>query len=267
MAPESVVSVINKYTDHHAYVFGYQYGNVMKRKADVLHSHNRDLIDFSKKIIQYHSEPFRVDLRTKIQKCVIAQYHATLPEYANIPLVRNPIDFYEDVYLPKYIDNVVRIGYSPSNTKVLSKWADKGYKETKPIIEAIKRKFKDKVEIDIITNVPLEECLERKSRCNIFIDEVKTKSYHRSSLESLSMGITTVCSIGDDVQQLLKDNYDCEVPVINYNLNNLEEGLEYLVELGPQKLNEMGQSNRVWAENNWDPKTIANEYIKLYESL
>lgn len=266
-APEAVSDVINKYTDHTSYVFGYSYPGVMlKNDTDIVHQHNLNNFNFKNKVIQYHSEPFRVDLDVNIRKMVIAQYHATLPEYKNCIIVRNPIDLYNPVFFPKYNNKKIRIGYSPSTIAPQSIWADKGYYETIPILNEIKSIFRDKVEIELITNVSLPECLKRKSMCNIFIDEVKTDSYHRSGLEGLGMGIATICSVSDDVEKIfLKSAKADKNPFINVYHQDLKNKLIELINSGLDNLLEIGYNNRLWMERHWHPSTIANEYIKIYE--
>jgi hypothetical protein len=267
-APEAISDVINKYTDHNSYVIGYSYANkVMVPETDIVHHHNRLIKTDKKSVIQFHSEPFRGELTATCPKLVIAQYHATLPEYWGCTIVRNPIDLYGDIFFPKYQQDVIRIGYSPSTLKPGSEWADKGYVETIPILNEIKRIYKDKVEIDIITGVPLEECLKRKSLCNIFIDEVKTTSYHRSGLEAMAMGSATICSIGIQVEKVLLSSSGAKKnPFINVYHQDLKNKLIELIDSGLNNILEIGYSSRVWMEKYWDPRTIANEYIKIYEN-
>lgn len=266
-APEAISDVVNKYTEHRSYVFGYSYkGSSLEKNTNIVHQHNKNNFNFNNKIIQYHSEPFRVDLNVSIPKLVISQYHATLPEYKGCIIVRNPINLYEPIYFPKYNNKKIRIGYSPSTLIPKSIWGDKGYHETIPILEEIKSIFKGKVEVDIIIDVPLSECLERKSMCNIFIDEVKTDSYHRSGLESLGMGITTICSMSSEVERVfLKSAKSDKNPFINVYHQDLKAKLIELIDAGLNNLLENGYNNRVWMENHWHPSVIANEYLQIYK--
>jgi hypothetical protein len=265
-APEAICEVINKYTDHHAYVFGIK--TSLKQNTEIVHQHNKDTFNFHKKIIQYHSEPFRVTLDVKIPKLVISQYHATLPEYAGCTIVRNPINIFDKIYIPKYNDKKIRIGYSPSSDKVTSIWADKGYKETIPILEQLKKQYKDLIEVDIIIGVSLDECLKRKSMCNIFIDEVKTASYHRSGLESLGMGILSICSVSKDVEKVfLKSSGATKNPFVNVYHNELFKTLSLIIEKGLDEILLQGWYSRNWMETNWNPQVIAEEYIKIYKKI
>lgn len=268
-APEAICDVINKYTDHQSYVYGYGYPKKgLASNTTLMHLHNRNVYNFKKRLIQYHSEPFRVDLNTNITKLVIAQYHATLPEYKDCLIVRNPIDLSLPVYLPKYNSEKIRIGFAPSVLVPTSIWADKGYTETLQVLEEIKYIFKDLIEIDIITGVPLAECLYRKSLCNIFIDEVKTPSYHRSGLESLAMGQLTICSVSPEVEEVMLNSCGAKkLPFLNVYYPELKEALSKVIKLGLDHILNEGFIARHWMEQYWNPEIIANEYIKIYEQI
>ena len=269
-APEAISEIINRYTDHNSYVFGYSYPDKsVDCSSSLVHSHNRIFDSTFPSIILYHSEPFRVQLDTYARKTVIAQYHATLKEYSDCLVVRNPIDIYNEMFLPLYTDKgPIRIAYSPSTLKPESKWADKGYKETVPILLRLKEEYKDKLEIDIIVDVSLEECLKRKSQCHIFIDEVKTPSYHRSGLEALAMGKVVICSLGPLVKKtLLAHSRAPSSPYDSVDIDNLESYISELIQLGTSKLIAKGLKNRLWMEKYWNPIAIASEYIDIYEKL
>lgn len=268
-APEAICSVVNKYTDHTAYTFGHGHSTTtIKYGTDLIHQHNRNSVRFMPKIIQYHSEPFRVDLNVPIPKLVIAQYHATLPEYQNCRIVRNPIDIFSDEFLPRYYDKKIRIGFAPSVIDPTSEWADKGYYETAPILLRLRKKYIDIVDIDVITKVPLQECLRRKSLCNIFIDEVKTASYHRSGLESLAMGQATICSVSDKVEEvMLKASGASSSPFINVYHTELYNTLDKLISDGITSILEKGFASRLWMEKYWNPEVIAGEYVQIYQDV
>lgn len=266
-APEAISDVINKYTDHNSYVVGYSYPKkLILPKTDIVHHHNKLIETDKKSVIQFHSEPFRGQLDAPYPKLVIAQYHATLPEYRGCTIVRNPVDLYDLQFIPTYQSDVIRIGYSPSTLNPETIWADKGYVETVPILKELKKIYKDKIEIDIIIKVPLDECLKRKSLCNIFIDEVKTPSYHRSGLESMAMGMATICSIGSDVEKvLLSSSGSNKNPFISVYADGLKDKLIELIESGLDNILDIGYETRVWMEEYWDPAVIADEYVKIYK--
>ena len=59
------------------------------------------------------------------------------------------------------------------------------------------------VDIELITNTTYRECIWRKSRCDIVMDECVTPSFHLSSLEGLALGKMTVCWVDDKVNSVL----------------------------------------------------------------
>jgi hypothetical protein len=268
-SPEMICDVINKYTEHKAYVFGNRLSSkTLQPDTDIVHQHNRNYTEFNTKLIQYHSEPSLVDLNVTIPKLVLAQYHATLKEYNDCIIVRNPIDIFDEQYKPRYNNKKIRIGFSPSHIVPRSEWADKGYLETIMALEVVKNKYKGLVDIDIITDVPLQECLTRKSLCNIFIDEVKTASYHRSGLESLAMGKLTICSLSSEVESvMLKASGADAQPFVNVYYPELAATLISIIENGLDYILLQGEKSRLWVEAFWQPSVIANEYITIYNNI
>jgi hypothetical protein len=266
-APEAVCKVINKYTDHYSFVFGFQSTRKITADTDLVHHHNKvGPLHTNSNIIQYHSEPFRTAWNVPMRRLVIAQWPALFDEFSTCKLVRNPIDLFSDEFIPKYFEDKIRIGYSPSINNQNSMWHDKGFSETVAILNYISGKYKDKVEIDIIFGVSLSECLQRKSICNIFIDEVVTDSYHRSGLESLAMGIATICSVGENIEKIMLNCSGAKtIPFINVRMCELSACLAKLIEMGLPSLLEIGINARVWMERYWHPETIANEYITYYD--
>lgn len=267
-APDALSDAINKYTEHYSIVQTPL--DKVDGKFDVILFHNKffSTKGFNKELIMYHSEPFMVDLKVPehVTKMVIAQYHANLFEFKDCNVVRNIIDFKTDIYNPKEI-NKIKIGYSPSNKGSFGAWHNKGYEQTKKILEELKAEYKDKIEYDIITDVPLEECLRRKSECNIIIDEVVTGSYHRSGLEGLALGKLTICNLSPGVQNILMNATGSEtIPFYPANIDNLKIRLRNLIEDdGVYTINNIGDENRKWMEQYWSPEKIINEFLKLME--
>ena len=202
-----------------------------------------------------------------ITQMVIGQYQATLKEYENYKIVRNIIDFNRKIYNIKYAStNEIKIGYSPSVTKKSdrSNWETKGFNRTIKIIKKL-AKLKN-IKYDIITNVSLEECIERKSKCNIIIDECVTESYHRSGLEGLALGKMTICSLGNKVENIIKETCACDkIPFENIWIDSLENNLLKIINLGSDFINNKGRENRLWMEKYWNPLDITNEYINYYK--
>ena len=134
-------------------------------------------------------------------------------------------------------------------------------------IEILKKVSKLKnVECDIITNETLNECIKRKAKCNIIIDECVTESYHRSGLEGLALGKMTICSFGNKVENIIKETCGCDkIPFENIWIDSLENNLLKIINLGSDFINNKGIENRLWMEKYWNPLDITNEYINYYK--
>jgi len=262
-APDELSKCLNKYSNVESFVTS---DPKDFEKADIVHFHNKYVKTNKKQLIQYHSEPKVIDgsMDYKHKKLVIAQYHATLPEYKDCQIVRNIIDFENEFYMPKSLEKI-KIGYSPSHVDKRTFWADKGYIETVKILHKMKHFFN--VDYDVITGVSLKECIKRKSECNIIIDECMTGSYHRSGLEGLALGKMTICSLNDDVKRILKKFSKVALPFENVWIDGLEQFLTTAIKNGTEYLKSIGNLNRTWMESYWHPQAIVNEYIKIYRSL
>lgn len=269
-APDIISDHINKYSEHTSVLMPLnrirKYPDLCK-DADIIHLHNKNALkDFPNRIIQYHSEPKRVDLNVSIPSLVIAQYHATLDAYKNCRIVRNPIDIYNKIFTSTPNTKSIRIGFSPSIWLKRNRWYDKGAVETNQIMQRIREKHK--VDIDVIHNVGLDECLKRKSKCNIIIDEVKTGSYHRSGLEGLAFGALTICRIMPSLEKIIKDVSGADtVPFVSCNMQELEDRLSEIIEKGIDYVLDQGKQSRLWMEKYWNPKNLTQEYIDIYESV
>jgi hypothetical protein len=271
MAPDVLSDCINKYsTDFVSHVCGPRSINPTPQEGTaLLHCHNKipGNIRVANRIIQYHSEPFQVDLKSPVKtRLVIAQYHATLPEYRTCKLVRNIIDFNDPVYNYNRVDNKIRIGYSPSRTTKMGQWHDKGYDATIRILNSIKEKYPTLVDVDVIRKVGLNECIERKSKCNIIIDECVTSSYHRSGLEGLALGKLTICSLDPAIENVIvKATKTPTHPFVNVWIRDLQSKLEELIDGGIDPILENGRNSRQWMESYWKPQDIIKEFENIYK--
>lgn len=264
-APDILVDCINKYS-------GKEYYAELNTNLnyDILHFHNHTngLPYNDKQIIQYHSEPGpRVDLKFKGIKLVLApQYHCTLDEYKDCKWVRNVIDLKAIQPNKDKKINYLKVGYSPSTTKNVNKYFDKGYEATKNILEGMKRDFPRRFDYDIINGVSLEECLRRKNECNVIIDECVTGcGFHRSALEGLAMGKLTVCYINNSIVQAFK-KYSPVLPVSNVPIQNLRDFLEYQIDR-IEYVYHVGKMSRAWMEECWNMENIIEEYINIYKEV
>jgi hypothetical protein len=268
LAPEEIARATNQYTDHTAIINAPAAQSI----PNLYHFHNKPkpgLTTNIPSVMHYHSEPGgRVDLTFKGVKICPAQYHCLLPQYADCRPVRNIIPIWDENYEPIYpfLEKIV-VGYSPSHTNTRIKGPfDKGFEFTTRVLKKLKIQYPGKFDFDVISGVPILECIQRKNRCNVVIDEVVTDSYHKCTLEGLALGKATICSMSQGVEDVLK-RYAPSIPILNVWAKDLEEYLLLLIEEGPEHVEKIGVSSRQWMETYWRPEEIIKDYIAIYEEV
>jgi hypothetical protein len=198
------------------------------------------------------------------KRLVIAQYHPRM--YPECTLVQNVVDIWTPGLMPEVKSNasLPRIVYSPSRIR-LKGWDDKGYDVTAPVMQKLVNEGVATAEI--IFDKPHKECLLRKRRGDIAIDEVVTGSYHLCSLETLSQGLVTLAGL-DEIQVLtLMEVTGCKrdsLPWVISRAENLEANLRKFC--GDQSLLRDRQTySRGWMELYWHPKRVLGRYIEAYQ--
>jgi len=143
-------------------------------------------------------------------------------------------------YEPSYkINDILKIVHIPS---------DDGIKGTNYVIEAINRLKKENVEFEfeLLRNKSHEEVKKSIRNADILIDQMVAGWYGLISIESMAMGKTTVCYLRDELYKFIP-----EIPIINLNPDNLEEGLHKLI-IEKEKLTEYGKKGRQYTEKYHD---------------
>jgi len=246
-----------------------------QNKKVIVHFHNKifDNPIFNqnpniKKIIHYHSQPPIVQ-RTFPEKFIInrklvlTQYHCLLKEYKDCKIIRNFFDYDTE---PVYNQTCIKIGYSPSN-KGNSPYSDKGYKETNDIFKALKTKYKDGISIQIITGKSYNECIRLKKDCHIIIDECKTGSFHKCTLEGLMLGCIVCVYIKSELQAKHRELYGQTLPILNTSMKDLQAKLESCIKMGRAQLQEIGKQNRKTFMEYWNGKIVAEEFDEIYDKV
>ena len=265
------------------------------RRCDVLHLHNYlslgsqefaplDFGEFWKQgrpiVRQFHSAPAFVAhfcktsvhdvLSCPIPKLVIGQFHERY--YPDARLVPNIALSPEGVVASSATELPMRVGYAPSrfNSARSSRWDTKGYPETIRVLKHFcrsARKAGVRVEIDVIEQVSHRECLARKARCHIMIDDLVTGSYHLNTLESLAEGSASLTFMDrrtlHAVSELTSRN---DFPAINVGLEDAHDVLLDLV-LKPDIVVQIGQRSRNWMATHWAPASMAGHFLDAYAAV
>lgn len=277
-APDELFKLLNKMNTKYKFIFIQKNISLLKKTINdnksskiIVHFHNK-LVPISglniKKIIHYHSEPSNTRPHLvndkDLCKLVLNQYHCTLKEYKSCDyIVRN---YFSDPYNDIIFNDKIKVGFYPSSTGRVNKYADKGYSETKNIFNKLVKKFPNVI-FEIQTKIPYKKCIESKRDCHIIIDECKTGSFHKSTLEGLSLGSIVIVNINNKIIDVHKKLYNNTLPIINSNINDLENNIEILLNKGKHYLEEQALISREKYLSYWNDKSVSDEYFKIYESL
>jgi hypothetical protein len=234
----------------------------------IIHFHNNILPILNsniKKIIHYHSEPtiVRLNVDKTFKKLVLNQYHCLLPEYKGCKIVRNFFNYKN----PIIFNEKIKIGFYPSTITRRNQYFDKGYVETKPILDNIKTFFGENIIVEILYNIPYNVCIQKKSECHIIIDECKTGSFHKTTIEGLMLGCIVFVNISNELENIHKKLYNKTLPVINTKLDTLEEKLKEIILLGKDEIEKIGLKNKEYFLSYWNNEIIYNEYNNIYKEL
>lgn len=254
-------------------------------EADILHFHNfysnQDLFRrhpdlwtiarTKKRVWQVHSQRdtawvnLEEGLRDRSARhLVIGQYHPR--QWPECEVVPNIIDITESALTPRERDwnNPLRVAFSPSRIRFQG-WDNKGYDETVPVLqELVNRRL---IHAEIIFDKPHDECLERRSRSHIAIDEIVTGSYHLCSLEALSQGCVTIAGLDELQIKTIKDLTGADkIPWIMAYPETLKQKLTLMAN-DPYGCKMRGEVSRKWMEKYWHPRDMTNRFVEIYEGM
>jgi hypothetical protein len=249
-----------------------QLANERLAEADVVIVHNghvdpahRRVIESKPTITMAHNYAWNVD-RWLVERghpgVVLGQYQATLPEFAEWPVVPNPLPCWESEFSPEEKGYPVRLCFTPSGAHEQYPaghrlfWHAKGARTTWRVLDSMAQRFGCEIESTRTAQVSHAASLAMKRRSHIVIDECVTGSYHRNSLEGLAAGCVVINGVGllpgvaDALRRCAPGMED--IPFVFSDLASLERTLAELIERGAPTLAELGRASRRWLETNWD---------------
>ena len=244
--------------------------------ADVIVLHNgarhpsaRSLPIRGKKrcIAYYHSEPQQVDRQWEqrgVPTYIISQGHALL--YPGMPTLPNLVDLENPALLPVKHDvtGEIIIGYAPTNTidnaefRKSFPFSSKGYPGTKAVLDRV---FKEGLaDVRVFKGIPWCECMEARKPCHIFIDEVVTGSYHRSTLEAGCHSQLVINALAEPVRQIVLGLTGAsDVPWLRSSVETLYDELRAVI-ADRRGLGDRMESTRKWMETYWQPEALLERH-------
>lgn len=279
-APDEVVKVLQRYGKYNYYLCNYT--DIIRTKIPpsekcIIHFHNKyfniNTVPRELQLIQFHSEPFQCDINCNLQtKLVLNQYHCTLPIYKETCqfIVRNTCDvlgYVPNVSFPIFCKEKIKIVYIPSTTTRNSQHSDKGYIETLNSLKNIQQKYCEIVTIIVKTDIPYEQSIKEKIDAHIVIDECKTGSFHKSSIEGLTFGSIVFANISRELQEELLKTNKVLIPIENVKMDELECRLEEWILKGKEKIEEVAIHRFEVFNDNYGAKKVAEEFDSIYAKV
>ena len=220
----------------------------------------KELIRKNKKIIcHYHGEDLRsrgvMPLIDKVSDLNLTNELDLLDKHPNLKYLFLP--FETSKFIKKTsLNKILRVGHAPTN---------RFYKGSEHIIKVCQKlKLERKIEFDLIENVTNRVALKKKSKLDIFIDQIGDKGgwgYGMNSIESLSMGICTLTEMNQSYEDFINDH-----PFVNVNKKSLEPKLRGLIK-EPDNILLRGSEGKTWVNKHHSISKVADELYRYYSSI
>ena len=153
----------------------------------------------------------------------------------------NPVEFRHH--------NILKIGHAPTSREA------KGSHKIIPLVKQLEKNYS--VKLILIENLPYNDAIELKSKCDIFIDQIGDLGYGINSLESLAMSIPTCSCLAPNFAEKYPDH-----PFIVIDEHNLQQQLIHLIE--DSKLRQKkGKQGRQWVEKYHDAQKVVKRIHRL----
>ena len=220
----------------------------------------KELVRKNKKIIcHYHGEDLRsrgvMPLIDKVSDLNLTNELDLLDKHPNLNYLFLP--FETSRFIKKTsLNKILRVGHAPTN---------RFYKGSEHIIKVCQKlKMERKIEFDLIENVTNRVALKKKSKLDIFIDQIGNKGgwgYGMNSIESLSMGICTLTEMNQSYEDFISDH-----PFVNVNEKSLESKLRGLIK-EPDNILLRGSEGKTWVNKHHSIGKVADELYRYYSSI
>lgn len=149
----------------------------------------------------------------------------------------------------------IRIAHAPTHRAV---------KSTDQIIEAIRHLSRSyPIDFDLIEGVSNAECLERKARSDIFVDQLMY-GFGVNNIECWSMGIPVVSGWEDAEHRERSLRMFGQLPWADATERTLEAVIEHLITDAKWR-RELGERGRVHAEAWHSQRSVVNQTLDVYE--
>ncbi|UCG53528.1 MAG: hypothetical protein JSW58_08220 [Candidatus Latescibacterota bacterium] len=133
-------------------------------------------------------------------------------------------------------------------------------------VEEVKRACKAYgLTLDVVFRKSFEECMMRKQRAMVGVDEVITGMYHRSGLEFLSQGVPCFTALNEFGETALKKATGADwVPFEKTTPKELGRDMRALLHDGDLRRGQ-GRKARQWIETYYAPQVLIERHLEVYK--
>jgi hypothetical protein len=125
-----------------------------------------------------------------------------------------------------------------------------------------------KIPVDFCYRRPWEECIGRKSRSWIGIDEVVTPIFHFSGFEYLAVGVPCISRFDTISERSLKSVTGAmRIPFINASFDSLRQAVEVSLSFPEERWQEQRDEARSWMIGYYHPRDMVRHYDWMYRHL
>jgi hypothetical protein len=241
------------------------------KEADIVHVHHDtwpDIVPYLKdkcvistvynltNSLQYSNSQFNKDYLNKLMRLgymSVADQPLQKKMFSDIskrhlPLVKMLFNY------PVVKNDKITIGYAPTNQTDVG-IGSKRFTDVCNIVGDLCMRYGFK--FDLIEGIPYDENIERKSKCDIFIDDVDDlyEKAHNSTIEAGLLNAIPLTNYSGDW-----------FPAIKTDVNTLKETLIDLLE-NPNKIIKYKQKLQEWREKVYTPRKLLDIYEKTYDDI
>ena len=152
----------------------------------------------------------------------------------------------------------ITIAHAPTNLRV------KYSHYILPIIERVKKRIRRGIKVNLIMGKSNAEAMEEKSRCDIFIDQIRPRGTWgpgcpgQNTYEALALGKATVVTLDNFYLSFYPD-----APVFSATLEDLEDILLNILN-NPSLVRKKMKDSQRWLKAHFSPNLVLNRYLHIY---
>jgi len=225
--------------------------------------HNNCLIDYMGSRLRNNKEEI-AEFHQKTKIFGLTKYDYTMYKGIEFLMYHFPVMFDASPYLHcKAVSDFgqkseITIAHAPTNPR------EKYSHYILPIIERVKKRTRRVIKVNLIMGKSNAEAMEEKSKCDIFIDQIRPKGAEgpgcpgQNSYEALALNKATVVTLDNFYLSFYPD-----APVFSATLEELEDILLNILN-NPSLVRKKMENSQRWLKTHFLPNLVLNRYLHIY---